>query len=546
MRKELKTREDLVLEVERLTAALEETAEMLKAICNGEVDALVVQAARREQVFTLRGADYAYRALVEAMNEGALTLLADGTILYANRSFAEMVRTPLQKVLGAAIRGFVAPADHAALTALLGQGSQSSGRGEMALRAADGTLIPVLVSINPVPMEGTEGALSVVVMDLTEQKRAAEALVADRRKDEFLAMLAHELRNPLAPILNAVQILRLRGLDDARLQRARDVVERQVKLMARLLDDLLEVSRITRGKLQLRVERVDLQTIVAHAVQTSRPLMEVRRHELSISMPEEAVWLEADPTRLEQVLVNLLNNATKYTDRGGRIGLTAERQGNEVVLQVRDTGKGIPPELLPHVFDLFVQSERSLDRSEGGLGIGLTLVKELVEMHGGAVTAHSDGPGRGSEFVVRLPIADAEWENPQFAIPNPQPEIRRRVLVVEDNLDAAETLAEVLELFGHEVRVAHDGPTGIAVAVAYQPEVVLLDLGLPVMDGYEVARALRQELGLEGICLVALTGYGGEEDRRRSREVGFDHHVLKPVDIAVVQALLARSHPAGT
>jgi len=381
-----------------------------------------------------------------------------------------------------------------------------------------------------------------------------EAQEADRRKDEFLAMLGHELRNPLAPILNAIQVIRLHSGEDPVLKRTTDVVERQTRHMTRLIDDLLDVSRITRGKIQLKKERIDLATVMMLAVETSRPLIETYNHKLSVSLPQKPVRLEADPARLEQVLVNLLNNAAKYTEPGGHIWLSGERQGDEVILQVRDTGMGILPEMLPRIFDLFTQGDQSLARSQGGLGVGLTLVRGLVEMHGGSVTAYSPGPGRGSEFIVRLPAPpevqrcpDAEtWGEEDRPIP---PSSYLRILVVDDNVDSARTLGELLELWGHEVRVAYDGQAAIETATTYRPEVVLLDIGLPRMDGYEVARRLRQDIGLSQTVLIALTGYGQEEDRRLSREAGFDFHFTKPIDFTVLQQLLGarnwKNHPSN-
>ena len=363
---------------------------------------------------------------------------------------------------------------------------------------------------------------------------------ASRRKDEFLAMLAHELRNPLAPIVNSLQILRLCKADDSTLNRSMDVVERQVQHMARLLDDLLDVSRITRGKIQLRKELLELAAVVACAVETSRPFIEAQNHELLVSLPQESIHLEADPVRLEQILVNLLNNAAKYTEPGGRIWLTCAREGKEITLRVRDTGIGIPQEMLPQIFDLFTQVNPSLARSQGGLGIGLTLVRNLVEMHGGKVSAYSAGPGQGSEFVVHLPIVNRELQTAGEAVPRSgigHPP-SRRILIVDDNVDAAKTLGELLELYGYEVHLGYDGPTAIKKALAYRPQVVLLDIGLPGMNGYEVARALRQQESLSGMLLAALTGYGQEEDRNRSREAGFDYHFTKPVDLSALQQVL--------
>ncbi len=365
---------------------------------------------------------------------------------------------------------------------------------------------------------------------------------ADRRKNEFLAMLAHELRNPLAPIRNAVQILRLRGPMQPELQDVRDMIERQVQHLVRLVDDLLDVSRITRGKIQLQMEPVDVAAVVGRAVETSRPLLDARKHQLSVSLPTESLRVQADPVRLGQVLSNLLNNAAKYTEEGGRIWLSAEREGKEILLRVRDTGVGIPPHMLASVFDLFTQVDRSLDRSEGGLGIGLTLVRRLVELHAGSVQAFSAGPNQGSEFVVRLPALTAEpfprMSSNGAGMPSAE-STQHRILVVDDNVDAADSLALLLHLAGHEVRVCHDGPAAVAAAQDFHPDIVLLDIGLPGMDGYEVARRLREQEALAEALLVALTGYGQEEDLRRSQEAGFDHHLVKPVEPATLFTLFA-------
>jgi signal transduction histidine kinase/CheY-like chemotaxis protein len=383
------------------------------------------------------------------------------------------------------------------------------------------------------------------------QQHTQELTAADRRKDEFLAMLAHELRNPLAPIRNAVQVIRLFARDDPNLRRAGEVVERQVGHMVRLVDDLLDVARLTSGKITLRQEPTDLAVVVASAVESTRPAIEGRRHELAVVLPPERLQVRADPVRLAQVLANLLNNAAKYTPEGGRIWLTAEREDAEVVARVRDAGIGMAADMLPRVFDLFTQAEGTLDRAQGGLGIGLTLVRNLVELHGGSVQAFSGGLNEGSEFVVRLPLLPEtpppeEGKGKETGRGAVSPS--RRLLVVDDNVDAAESLADWLELTGHEVRTAHDGPAALEAAHAYQPEVVLLDLGLPRMDGYEVARRLRESLAAKNVVLVALTGYGREEDRHRSREAGFDYHLVKPVDVGGLQQLLASlelRHPVG-
>ena len=386
---------------------------------------------------------------------------------------------------------------------------------------------------------------------LAEMTRLRDLLAEADRKSEFLAMLAHELRNPLAPILNALELMRLRPADSAASARAREIAVAQIWHLTRLVDDLLDVSRITHGRIQLRTEIVDLAQVVNQAVESVRPLNDTRGQERVVSLPPEPVRLEADPTRLVQVLSNLLNNAMKYTDDGGRIELTAERDGQEVVLRVRDTGIGMAPELLPRVFDLFTQGERGLDRSQGGLGIGLTMVRCLVEMHGGRVTAHSDGLGRGSEFIVRLPVLPEAPQCPEDAPQAPQKSDispSRRVLVVDDSISTAESMAALLQLEGHEGRVAFDGPKALELAATFHPEVVLLDIGMPGMNGYQVAKQLRQMPGLEQTLLVAITGYGQEEDRRRSREAGFQLHLVKPVRLSAVLELLvsaALPHTAG-
>jgi PAS domain S-box-containing protein len=384
--------------------------------------------------------------------------------------------------------------------------------------------------------------------DIDDQKRAEEALRdADRRKDEFLAMLAHELRNPLAPILDGLHILGMPQVEEATAERVRSMMEQQVRNLTRLVDDLLDVSRITRGKIRLRKETTDLVSVVGHALETVRPLVELQNHELSVSLPDEPVHLEADPTRLEQVLTNLLNNAAKYTEPGGHIRLTAGREGAEVVVRVRDNGMGIPDELLPRIFDMFTQADRTLDRSQGGLGIGLTLVRRLVEMHGGSILAHSDGAGKGSEFMVRLPAlprrqpeVPAPPQAPRPARPSGCPE-PLRVLVVEDEVAVAEMLVMLLRLWGHEVRAVHDGTGALSAVATFPPDVILCDIGLPGKNGYQVARQLRQ-MEWQGArpVLVAVTGYGQEEDQRRARTAGFDYHMTKPVDPHALEALLAR------
>jgi PAS domain S-box-containing protein len=383
--------------------------------------------------------------------------------------------------------------------------------------------------------------LLVVATDITERKRVDEALcLADRRKDEFLAMLAHELRNPLAPIRNAVQLLKMQEATNPKLVWSRSVIDRQVTHMARLLDDLLDVARIMQGKITLRAERFVLTDIVESALETSRPLIESRGHELIISKTRIPQWIEGDRIRLAQVLSNLLNNAAKYTQKGGKITLNVRREGCDAVIEVQDTGIGISPDILPYVFDLFTQADRSLSHSQGGLGLGLTLVRQLAEIHGGTVTASSAGIGQGSIFTVRLPALSInssaiEYELTESALPMP----KFRILVVDDYADAAESLTMLLQEEGHEVETADCGMKALERAQVFHPQIVLLDIGLPDMDGYEVAKRLRVLPETRHAILIALTGYGQAEDRKRSQSAGFNHHFLKPIDFAQLSALVA-------
>ena len=395
--------------------------------------------------------------------------------------------------------------------------------------------------------EGQIAGVFVIATDVTVQVLAREQLnsmreaaeAANRAKDEFLAMLGHELRNPLSPILTALQLMKLQGPQGA--ERARDVIERQVTHLTRLVDDLLDVSRIARGKVELKREVVELAEVVAKAIEMASPLLEQRNHSLTVDVPRHGLSVNADPTRLGQVVSNLLTNAAKYPPAAGRITVRARAEGGEVVLSIQDTGIGIAPDVLPRIFEMFVQDSQASDRALGGLGLGLTIVRNLIERHGGSVSVRSEGPGKGSEFVVRLPRVErpelaAEGRAPATRNGKLMPGDRARVLVVDDNADGAEMLAEILIEKGYDTRVAHDAPTALRVAAEFAPNVAFLDIGLPVMDGYELASHLRGLPGLQDVRLIALTGYGQESDRQRSREAGFHQHLVKPVDIDSLEA----------
>jgi PAS domain S-box-containing protein len=422
---------------------------------------------------------------------------------------------------------------------------------ETVRRRSDGRPIHVSLTISPIRDEaGHVIGASKIARDITDRKLAEERIYgllaelkdADRRKDEFLAMLAHELRGPLAPLRNLLEVMKHADGNPVLLQQARSTMERQLGQLVRLVDDLIDVSRITRNKIELRKERVDLTSLLHQSVEACRPLAKSANHQVNVALPPEPITLHADPVRLAQVFSNLLNNACKYTEPGGKIWLSAERQGEEAVVKVKDTGLGIPPDKLGSVFEMFTQIDRTLDRSQGGLGIGLTLVKRLVEMHGGTVTASSEGPGKGSEFVVRLPILAErlQAETPGTAPATTVPPLR--ILVVDDNTDTAASLAILLNLAGHETRTAHDGLEAVATAEKFRPDVVLLDIGLPRLNGLDACRRIREQPWGKNTFLVALTGWGQEEDRRRSKDAGFDAHVVKPVDYSVLTSLLAQSN----
>ena len=536
-----------------LRQRLEEAEATLQAISAGAVDAFVIDGPEGERVYTLEGADRPYRVLVECMQEGALVFGAEGTVLFANRRLAELLQIPYDRLAGSDFYRFLVPSQRPAFENLIDQGRQGRARGEFDLCRSDGSLVPVHLSLGALPL-GESPVLCAIVTDLTARKehealkRAQRVLQeADRRKDEFLATLAHELRNPLAPIRNALQIQRLSGSLNPQMRMAWDVIDRQVRQMTHLVDDLLDLGRITRDQLTLRRERIDLSLVIRSAVETSQPLVADLGHELIVKLPDQPVYVDGDMTRLSQVFSNLLNNAAKFTDPGGRIELSARLDGEEVVVSVQDNGVGIPRELLSSIFDMFTHIDQGTERSYGGLGIGLTLVRRLVELHGGSVRAYSDGPGHGSVLTVRLPrllstVSPPRWnENP--AEENAQ--ARYKILIVDDNRDSADMLGAMLGLKGHTVQAVYDGNATFEVGPAFVPDVVLLDLGMPRPDGFEVCRRLRQQSWGANALVIAVTGWGQIGDRRRTREAGFDDHLVKPLEPTVLDAILARHRAPG-
>jgi PAS domain S-box-containing protein len=537
-------------ENEELRLRLEEAEQALEAIRSGQVDSLVVEGTDGPHIFTLESAAHSYRVLVESMNEGAATLREDGTVLYCNRHFAGLVGVPLQRLMGSALRDHVTEPGRAALEALLERARDGSAREELRLLGADGEEIPAYLSVSSI-VDGGWRVLCVVATDLREQRRtqailaaeraareseerlrlAAEELrAADQRKDAFLGMLSHELRNPLAPIRNSIYILDHADPSGSQAARAREVIGRQVEHITKLVDDLLDVTRIARGKIELQRDRLDLALLVRRVSDDHASLLQERGIGFELDAPDEPLWAGGDPTRLTQIVGNLLQNAAKFTARGGKVTLALGVVRGGAEIRVRDTGVGIEPEILERIFEPFVQADRSLARSAGGLGLGLALVKSLVELHGGSVSAYSAGSGRGAEFVVTLPLDPAQRPRPGTAGSRESTCRVRRILVIEDNADVAESLRQVLELKRHVVEIARTGPEGVSRAQLFQPEVVLCDIGLPGMDGFAVARALRAHPSLRTTTLIAFSGYGSAEDLERARVAGFDQHVAKPID----------------
>lgn len=508
---------------------------------------LLDQRVRDQQFYT--------RSLIESNIDALSATDLRGIITDVNKQMEALTGCTRDELIGAPFKDYFTDPERAeaGIKLVLAEGKVTDY--ELTARGRDGQ--ETVVSYNATTFHDRDRKLQGVfaaARDVTErnrlelQMREQKAKLSDlhRRKDEFLAMLSHELRSPLAPIANAVQLLGLqRGNENPIQQQARGIIERQLGQLQHLVNDLLEVSRITTGRVQLRRELIAVSSIIEVAVETVRPLIEQRRHELTVSLPPEPIWLHADAARLEQVVANLLANAAKYTEEGGHIWLTAEQAGDECVLRVRDTGVGISPALLPCVFDLFTQAERSLDRSQGGLGIGLALVHRLTDLHGGKVEAHSV-LGQGSEFVVRLPVLRDTRPETLPLTETGQPTTRPlRVLVVDDNVDTVLGFSMLLKASGHDVRTAHDGPTAVQAAIEYRPDVVLLDIGLPGLNGYEVAKRIRQHPDLKYVMLVALTGYGQESDRETSLQAGFNHHLVKPARFEQLQQILATVPVSG-
>jgi PAS domain S-box-containing protein len=533
-----------------LHGKLEIAEETIRAIQQGAVDAFVLEELSTYRVYTLQSPDRHYRMFVEQMQQGVATLQADGVIAYGNRRLAELLKVPNEELVGAFLRDFIAPDDLPTYENLLWQGRTRSGRGEARLRRSDGMLMPAYLTFNVLPGDAGGAMIGVFVTDLTAQKHHEELAAAqqalqdvDQRKNEFLAMLAHELRNPLAAVSNAVRILQQGGSDTMAVQSTSAMLDRQVGQMVRLVDELLDMSRISRNSISLRKERVELGAVLRQAIESSRMTCEAMRHELAVELPDAPICLDADPVRLSQVFANLLDNACKYMEKGGRIRVSAEVSTGpgapgEVVVRVRDSGIGIAAEQRSRIFDLFAQVDTSFERSQGGLGIGLTLVKRLVDLHGGRVQAQSDGLGRGSEFVVHLPLAT----EPALPVPT-EPKVESaacyRILVADDNQDSAESLSLLLKLQGHETYATLDGQQAVEAATALRPDVVLLDIGMPKLNGYDACRTIRAESWGKHMVLIAQTGYGQPEDKLRIKDAGFDGHLVKPVDVAALMDLIA-------
>ncbi|MGD0089377.1 MAG: ATP-binding protein [Planctomycetota bacterium] len=541
-------------EIAELRAQLAEAEETLRAIREGEVDAIVVSDSRGERIFSLTGAEQIYRLIVETMKEAAVTLTCDGTILFANAQFGQLVKRPIDGILGHPLTEFIAPDNRVAVGALLARSRTEPVKQRLVFQAFDGAAVPAHISSNVLDQpSGT--SICIVAADLTDLENSTELIQqlrrqqealqdADRHKDEFLAMLGHELRNPLAPIANAVDLLRRAGAANEMQRRAHEMMDRQLRHLVRLVDDLLDVSRVSRGKILLRKEVLDLASLVHTAAEDCRPLLESNGLQLEISLLNMPLWIEGDQARIMQIIGNLLANAGKFTPKGGRVSVKVKAAAKGTAcITVTDTGEGIEARLLPHIFLPFHQGARSLKTPRSGLGLGLALVKGLAELHGGSVRARSSGPGKGAQLIVTLPLHPP----PQPAGPPPPAPVQgsaiapRRVLLIEDNSMVVEGLQMLLQEEGHTVESTRTGSEGIEKAKAFKPELVICDIDLGGgMDGHAVARALRQEPEVAKAYMVAYSGYGQESDRLASLAAGFDEHLRKPIRIEDLRRVLSQ------
>ncbi|MFB1485935.1 MULTISPECIES: ATP-binding protein [unclassified Thiocapsa] len=563
-----------------LRARLEEAEDALRAIREGEVDAVIVSGSQGDRVFSLMETENLHRLMVETMNEAGLAISPDGLLLYANDRASALLNRGRSQLLGHPILELAAPHDSERLRNLLEASRQGIADDRVVFLAADGAAVPMhlwasrldrpagaiicLVGTDLSRLEADRAlvaqleeqqqalsasraeALDLMAQALTAREQAAQAAhelrESDRRKDAFLAVLAHELRNPLAPISNALEILRLKDVAAPAALEARELMDRQLAHLVRLVDDLLEVSRITHGKIELRREPIALASVIDSAVETVRPLIDAAGQCLVINLPAEALWLEGDPTRLSQIFGNLLNNAAKYSEAGQEIRVEARAVDGGVLISVQDNGVGIPAELLPRVFDMFARGHLTPSIGPSGLGIGLSLVQKLVELHGGHVEAFSAGPGRGSELMVFLPLRAREGAAPpaEHRVANTAAAAAEtsRILVVDDNRDAAKSLAMLLELKGAEIQVSYDGPSALAALEQHPPDAVILDIGMPGMNGLELARRIRARPEYRQIALIAMTGLGEQADRQRSLDAGFDRHLVKPISFDALDAVL--------
>jgi PAS domain S-box-containing protein len=537
-----------------LRLRLQEADETLQAIRHGDVDALVVE----NEIYTLESAGDASNRLrkdvLAQMDDAVLAFDLNERIIFMNAAAERQYGVAASSCLGLLkhelYREEIPAREGAPAPVSDGTQEPQATRSFSTHHCLGGAVIQVETTLSPLRDGGRElvGSL-VVIRDVTEQERAVAARKlaeeslrnADRRKDEFLATLAHELRNPLAPIRNALQIMRLTNEASA-IDNARGVIERQLGQLVHLVDDLLDVNRISQGKIELRKVDVDIAAVVRDAIETSRPLIEAGRHTLTVRLPAAAsAIVNADPTRVGQVVANLLNNAAKYTPDGGHIEVCARAESGEAVITVSDDGVGISAEMLPRVFEMFAQVDHTVSRSQGGLGIGLTLVKRLVEMHGGTVQAESGGPGHGCIFTVRIPLAQGRvGAAAADVVAHSTQGLHRRILVVDDSHDIATSTADLLAILGHETFIAHDGEEAVALVKSVKPSVVLLDIGLPKRSGHEVAKWIRAQPGGADLLLIALSGWGQKEDVRKSREAGFDMHLVKPVELDTLSEIISR------